>query len=219
MLTKHPTIAIDGPAASGKTTVGRLLARRLGLRFLDTGIMYRALAWTAMREGVPLSDGPALGRLAGSNSFEFAVQGVDVLSNERDPRFYTPAVDSGASQVAQWPEVRLALVRQQQDIASKGSIVMVGRDIGTIVSPGADLKVFLVASPEVRAHRRSLQDGSESSEDAYARILADIVERDQRDTQRSHSPLIAAKDAHRLDTEGMDVPQVVDRIMQLLGDC
>ena len=219
VLTKHPTIAIDGPAASGKTTVGRLLARRLGLRFLDTGIMYRALAWAAIQEGVPLSDGLALGQLAGSNSFEFAVQGVDVPSNERDPRFYTPEVDSGASQVAQWPEVRLALVRQQQDIASKGSIVMVGRDIGTIVSPGADLKVFLLASPEVRAHRRSLQDGSESSEDAYARILADIVERDRRDTQRSHSPLIAAEDAHRLDTEGMDVPQVVDRIMQLLGDC
>ena len=219
MLTKHPTIAIDGPAASGKTTVGRLLARRLGLRFLDTGIMYRALAWAAIQEGVPLSDGLALGQLAGSNSFAFAVQEVDVPSNERDPRFYTPEVDSGASQVAQWPEVRLALVRQQQDIASKGSIVMVGRDIGTIVSPGADLKVFLVASPEVRARRRSLQDGSESSEDAYARILADIVERDRRDTQRSHSPLIAAEDAHRLDTEGMDVPQVVDRIMQLLGDC
>ena len=225
VLTKQPTIAIDGPAASGKTTVGRLLARRLGLRFLDTGIMYRALAWTATREGVPLSDGPALGQLAGTNSFDFAVQGVDVPSNERDPRFYTPEVDSGASQVAQWPEVRLALVRQQQDIAARGSIVMVGRDIGTIVSPGADLKVFLVASPEVRARRRALQDssegqaGGEASEDAYARILTDIVERDQRDTQRSHSPLIAAEDAHRLDTEGMDVQQVVDRIMRLLGDC
>ena len=187
--------------------------------------MYRALAWTAIQEGVPLLDGPALGRLADSNSFEFAVEEATVSNEERDPRFYSPEVDSGASQVAQWPEVRLALVRQQQDIASKGSIVMVGRDIGTIVSPGADLKVFLVASPEVRAHRRALQTGSEgqaggeSSEDAYARILADIVERDQRDTQRSHSPLMAAENAHQLDTEGMDVQQVVDSIMRLLGDC
>ena len=176
--------------------------------------MYRALAWVAFRKGVSLSDGAALGQLASDETFEFAVQEGSASSGERDPRFYTPEVDSGASQVAQWPEVRTALVRQQRDIASKGSIVMVGRDIGTIVAPNADLKVFLVASPETRARRRMLQAGDEG---AYSRILADIKQRDQRDTQRSHSPLVAADDAHKLDTEGMDVEQVVDRIICMIG--
>ena len=176
--------------------------------------MYRALAWAAIQKGVTLSDGPALARLVASDDFEFTVQEGTAPDDGRESRLYTPEVDSGASQVAQWPEVRTALVRQQRDIASKGSIVMVGRDIGTIVAPKADLKVFLVASPETRARRRMLQAGDEG---AYGRILADIKQRDERDTQRSHSPLVAADDAHKLDTEGMDVEQVVDRIICMIG--
>ncbi len=196
--------------------MGRLLARKLGLRFLDTGVMYRALAWSAMRKGVSLSDGPALSLLAKYDSFEFAVQDGSTFDDARDPRFYTPEVDAGASKIAQQLEVREALVRQQQDIATKGSIVMVGRDIGTIVAPEATLKVFLMASAATRARRRAVQA---SDEGAYARILADMTERDERDSRRSHSPLVAADDAHRLDTEGLDAQQVVDRIIGLLGAC
>ena len=214
---KHPTIAIDGPAASGKTTVGRILACRLGYRFLDTGVMYRTLAWTAMHRGVSLSDGVALGKLATSDIFAFAVEEGNASSEERDKhrKLYTAEVGNAASQVAQWPEVREALVKQQQNIAGRGSIVMVGRDIGTMVAPRADLKVFLVASAETRARRRMLQTGEA---DSFPEVLAHMEERDRRDTQRSHSPLIPADDARKLDTEHMDPEQVVEKIMSWLGD-
>lgn len=219
---KHLTIAIDGPAASGKTTVGRLLASRLGLRFLDTGTMYRALAWCALHEGVSLSDGPVLRALAYSEALVALVEesweeaGMVASEHGRGHKLYTPAVDAAASQVAQWREVREALVQKQQDIAAKASIVMVGRDIGTKVAPQADLKVFLMASAETRARRRMLQMGNA---DSLSQVLAHITERDERDTQRSHSPLVPAKDAHRLDTEEMDAQQAVDRIMGWLGAC
>ena len=221
-LSRRPTIAIDGPAASGKTTVGRLLACRLGLRFLDTGIMYRALAWEAICQCVPLSDGPALSRLARGDIFSSVVEegvGCTYAGHGADPRsrnekLYTAEVDAASSEIAQWPDVREALVKQQQAMAAQGSMVMVGRDIGTVVAPGADLKVFLVASAETRAHRRALQAGDR---DAYERILADIVERDERDTQRSHSPLAVADDAHKLDTEGIDPEEVVERIIAWAG--
>ncbi len=215
--SKHPTIAIDGPAASGKTTVGRVLACRLGFRFLDTGVMYRTLAWTAMHKGVSLSDSVALGKLATSDIFAFAVEESNASSEERDEhrKLYTAEVGNAASQVAQWPEVREALVKQQQNIAGRGPLVMVGRDIGTMVAPRADLKIFLVASAETRARRRMLQTGKA---DSFPEVLAHMEERDKRDTQRSHSPLIPAADARKLDTEHMYPEQVVEKIMSWLGD-
>ncbi len=179
--------------------------------------MYRTLAWTAMHRGASLSDSVALGKLATSDIFAFAVEDGNASSEERDKhrKLYTAEVGNAASQVAQWPEVREALVKQQQNIAGRGSIVMVGRDIGTMVAPRADLKVFLVASAETRARRRMLQTGEA---DSFPEVLAHMEERDRRDTQRSHSPLIPADDARKLDTEHMDPEQVVEKIMSWLGD-
>ena len=178
--------------------------------------MYRALAWTAMDKGVSLSDGPALGQLATSQSFAFTVEESHSPAHEDGMQhgLHNPEVDGAASQVAQWPEVRDALVKQQRDIAAQGDIVMVGRDIGTKVAPQADLKVFLVASAETRARRRMLQ-GKETR--SLLQIQTDMEARDRRDTQRSHSPLASADDAHYLDTEGLDPQQVVERIMDWLG--
>ena len=221
---KPLTIAIDGAAASGKTTVGRLLARKLGLQFLDTGIMYRALAWEAIRQGIPLSDAPLLGQLATHHAFASVIQTFASVTQEEEApsddramyeELYTPEVDAAASQVAIWPEVREALVKQQQAMVAQGSMVIAGRDIGTVVAPNADLKVFLTASSETRARRRGLQEGNTNPQ---SQVRADIEARDKRDTERSHSPLIPADDARQLDTEGIDPQQVVEKILSWLDD-
>ena len=220
-------IAIDGPAASGKTTVGRLLAARLGFRFLDTGFGYRSLALLALRQGVSLSDGPGLEELARSPALQAAMneaaltaEGLASQEQDREPReLYTPEVGDAASQVAQRPAVREALVGQQRALASRGGIVMVGRDVGTVVLPHADLKVFLQASSETRARRRLLQRTAGGEERAFAQVLADIEERDQRDIHRSHSPLLPAEDARLLDTEQLDTRQTVEKILGWLGGC
>ena len=150
-------IAIDGPAAAGKTVVGRTLAHRLGFKYLDTGVMYRAIAWLARQKGISLQDAPALGELAESSQFSLEGQDssrVTVGGQELGEELRAPEISQLASQVAAVPAVRRAMVQQQQAMAGAENIVMVGRDIGTVVLPEADLKVFLNASPEERARRR-----------------------------------------------------------------
>lgn len=214
-------IAIDGPVASGKTVVGRLIAQRLGCRFLDTGIMYRAVTWIALSRGVELGDGEALTELAmslemrlvpGEAGDRLLVDGEDVTGSLREPE-----VDRGVSQVSAVSGVRRALVEQQRAIARQGSIVMVGRDIGTVVLPKADVKVFLTASVEVRARRRYSELQEKGSDISYEQVTSDLEWRDRIDSERADSPLRPADDAIQIDTDSPSVEDIAKRILAAAG--
>ena len=215
-------IALDGPVASGKTVVGRELARRLAFRYLDTGVMYRAITWLALRCATPLADEEGLGNLAHRNPVrpggpegDQVWVGKHQLGTElRDAR-----VERQVSLVAMVPQVRRVLVQQQRSLAREGNIVMVGRDIGTVVLPHADLKVFLSASPEQRAHRR-WRDLLERAQDVdFQQVLRETRERDELDTHRADSPLRPADDALTLDTGQLTVEQVVEKILAQVHRC
>jgi cytidylate kinase len=217
-------IAVDGSAASGKSTIGRLLAARLGYRFLDTGIMYRAVTWAALERGIDVHDAAALTRLAAS--IDMSV----VLTDPRDPaqarisidsrdvteHLRAPEVDENVSLVSRVAGVREALVQRQRAIAEPGRIVMAGRDIGTVVLPDAALKVYLDASPEERARRRYadfVASGRPVTEEA---VLQDLRRRDQIDRERDVSPLRPADDAVKIDTDGLTQEQVLERVLGLI---
>ena len=218
-MARPDTIAIDGPVASGKTTVGRLISRELDYRFLDTGIMYRAVTWMALEQGVDLDDGGALGRLAReavirlpSQSGAVIIGGLEVAEELRHPR-----VDRTVSLVSASAHVRTALVDQQRKIAEGGRIVVVGRDIGTVVLPLAELKLFLLATVEERARRRHLELKERGQGMEYEGVLKDLRARDELDTQREHSPLRPADDALLLDTDSMGLEQVMEKVRDLIG--
>jgi cytidylate kinase len=191
-------IAIDGPAGAGKSTVARAVADALGFAFLDSGAMYRAAALAALRGSDPTRVAVELGE-------RILLDGEDVTEEIR-----TPEVTDMASKVSADPAVREALVERQREIIAAGDHVAEGRDIGTVVWPGAELKVFLTATPEERARRRAVQLGA-----SYDMILTEQRIRDERDQQRAHSPLQAAEDAVELDTTGLDLDEVVARIVAL----
>jgi cytidylate kinase len=197
-------IAIDGPAGAGKSTVARALARRLGFTYLDSGALYRCVALVAL--AAPAEE-PA--RLARAARIEL---GERVLLDGRDvtEEIRTLEVSEMASRVASDPAVREALVALQRELVSRGDMVAEGRDIGTVVAPGAQLKVFLIADPAERARRRAAELGLD-----HGAVLEELRQRDQRDSEREHSPLRAARDAVRLDTTGLSVEQVVERIVAL----
>lgn len=205
-------IAIDGPAGAGKSTVGRALARRLGVDYLDTGAMYRAVTFAAIRRGVAESDAAAVAELAPDIDLRIdgdavLVDGVDATSAIRG-RDVTEAV----SRVAANPAVREVLVRRQRAwVADRGGAVVEGRDIGTVVFPDADLKLYVTASPRVRAERRVLEIGGDVDE-----VERSIVMRDRADASRTHSPLAEADDAVVVDTTARTVDEVVDHIVVLL---
>ena len=216
-------IAIDGPAASGKSTVGETLAERLGFLYFDTGAMYRAVTQAALFRGIPIDDEPAMTTLAESldidiepltvsdgRQYTVLVDGTDVTWAVRSPE-----VDAHVSDVSALAPVRDAMVRQQRRIAEKGRVVMVGRDIGTVVFPEAPLKVYLDASPEERALRRfrELRDRQQPAD--YDAILEAVRRRDAIDSGREASPLRAAEDAVHINTEGLGVDQVVAAIVPL----
>jgi cytidylate kinase len=214
------TIALDGPAASGKSSIGAALARELGYRFLDTGAMYRAVTWIALQRGVDVHDETALTALAqrativapSDTSHDWVsvmVDGEDVTPHLRDP-----SVEANVSLVSRVPGVRAALVQIQRDIAREGMLVMAGRDIGTVVMPDADLKVFLDASNEVRARRRARQEGIEHESDITS-IREEIAQRDGIDSTREASPLTPASGAVIINTDDMTVEEVVLRIAAL----
>ena len=213
-------IAIDGPVASGKTSVGSLLATRLGYRFLDTGLMYRAVTWAAIRRGAALADAAGLARLAtevsvnlsagGSGRSRLLVGAEDVTDHLRDPD-----VGRHVSAVSAVGEVREFLVSEQRRIAGDGAIVMVGRDIGTVVLEDAEMKVYLIASAESRARRRYLEDAPQSL-GGLQRILDGLTHRDRFDSTRAVSPLRPADDAVIIDTEDLDLDQVVDTVAALI---
>lgn len=216
-------IAIDGPSGAGKSTVAKAVAKQLGFSCLDTGAMYRAVAWKALQEGIDLADNEVLGQLALANDIEFGheegnpapkqvlIDGIDVTDAIR-----TMEIDKAVSPVSAAPAVRTALVAQQQRIGKKGNYVVEGRDIGTVVFPDAELKIFLTASDEERAHRRVRQncDRGIGSMD-YQEVLADLRRRDEYDSTRATSPLKPADDAVMLDSTENYIEDVIDRICLL----
>jgi cytidylate kinase len=222
MSEKAPTrqgkvIAIDGPAAAGKTVVGRAVARRLGYTFLDTGIMYRALTWLALRQGLAMDDEPALGHLAYSSPMRPTGKegdGVELQDRELVQELRSPEVDRNVSLVSRVSEVRRALVDQQRQLAAAGGMVMVGRDIGTVVLPGADLKLFMSAPVEARAKRRWQEMRELGHEVELDQVLQETRARDETDSQRGDSPLVAAPDSISVDTGHLSVDQVVEKVLE-----
>lgn len=216
-------IAIDGPAASGKSTVAKALARRLGVRHLDTGAMYRAVAWLALEEGIPLDDAEGLALLAREHpvTFDYAegapiATAVHVAGRDVTAEIRSPETDAAVSPVAAVPAVRAALVARQRALADAHDTVVEGRDIGTVVFPHADVKVFLTASAEERARRRQGDLAAQGHEVGQAEVQARLARRDHIDSTREASPLEAAPDAKLLDTTGLSVEQVVDRLVGMV---
>lgn len=250
-MSKPVTIAIDGPAASGKSTIGKLLADRLEYRYFDsgsayrtrrgqerfyparrrflyfdTGAMYRAVTWVALQRGMDLSDEAAVTALA--ERIE-----IDVTYPTRaDGRQYTvfadgeditweirrPEVDAHVSVVAAYPGVRAALTEQQRRIGRRGAVVMVGRDIGTVVMPDADVKIYLDASVEERARRRDREVAARGGQPDYEQILRDMRRRDRIDSERDAAPLRPAENAVIINTDGLTVQQVLDAVLQLVRE-
>jgi cytidylate kinase len=203
-------IAIDGPAGAGKSTVARAVAAELGLTYLDSGAMYRCVALAALAGGVDLDDGAALGALA--RGLEIALEGTRVRLDGRDvgAEIRTPAVTAAASRVSVHPRVREAMVARQRQLIAAGRYVAEGRDIGTVVSPEAPLKVFLTATDEERARRRAAETGED-----FESVLDAQRRRDARDSEREHGALRAAADAVEIDTSSMSLEKVVGRIVSL----
>jgi CMP/dCMP kinase len=213
-------IAIDGPVGSGKSTVTRRVAEMLGYTHLDSGAMYRAVAWKALRDGVPLDSPAQLGTLAESARIDLVPRDgkLHVILDGEDisDLIRTHAVSNAASIVAVVPGVRHPMVAEQRRAGAQGGVVMEGRDIGTIVFPHADRKIYLDASPEVRAGRRrsELQEKGEALE--LEKVLADVIERDRRDKAREMSPLVRAADAVVVDNTAMDAEETA-RVIVLLA--
>lgn len=220
-------VAIDGPSGAGKSTVAKAVAKKLEFSCLDTGAMYRSVAWLALQRGLALDDDEALGELARTSTIEFAaepgdvlpkrvsIDGTDVTSDIR-----TAEIDQAVSPVSAAPSVREAMVYQQRRVGAAGNYVIEGRDIGTTVFPDADVKVFLTASDEERAHRRVRQnvDRGVGSID-YDEVLADLQRRDIYDSSRVTSPLCAADDAVVIDSTGLYIEDVIKRICGLVAEC
>jgi cytidylate kinase len=209
-------IAIDGPAGAGKSTVARALARRLGFFLLDTGAIYRAVALSASRTGVAFSDGPRLAEIARVLPLRFDPSGKVWLGDEDvSQAIRTPEMSQGASTVSAHPEVRDALLELQRTLARGGGCVVEGRDIGTVVLPWAPVKVFLTASPEVRARRRYDELRQKGIPVDYDETLRELKERDHRDSTRAVAPLKQADDAVPLDTSNLAQDQVIAQLEDL----
>jgi cytidylate kinase len=217
-VRKPLIIAIDGPSGVGKGTVARAIASELGYRHVDSGAMYRAVGWKAIRDGVPLEDEAAVAALAEGaridvSSTHVTIDGVDVTRAIR-----TPEIDRAAAGVARLPRVRSVLVEQQRQMGINGAIVMEGRDIGTVVFPDADVKLYLDASPEERARRRASDPAHTGVPAAVSEVATLLTQRDEIDRTRTASPLYAAKDALIVDTTGKSVEQVVAEAMAVIRE-
>ncbi len=211
---KRLIIAIDGPSGAGKGTVARAIAGALGYRHIDSGAMYRAVGWKALRHGVPLDDQDAVAELARDSRINIQDTSVAIDSVDVTRAIRTPEIDRAAAAVARLPKVRAVLVERQRELGSDGGVVMEGRDIGTVVFPRADVKIYLDASPEERARRRAIDPAHSGVPAAVSDVATLLTERDQQDRTRTASPLYAAADAIVVDTTGKSVEEVVGDVME-----
>ncbi len=220
-MTRPETIAIDGSAASGKSTIAALLSQKLDYHYLDTGVMYRAVTWATLAAGVDPQEEAAVSSLAATLELEIQHSTTDgtpstVLVNGQDvtQKIRQPDVDANVSLVSSYPKVRQILTAEQRRIARQGAIIMVGRDIGTVVLPDAELKIFTQASAEERARRRYEQLAQTTTAITYEDVLAAIIERDNKDKQKPISPMVAADDAIIINTDGITAEEVIQQILQ-----
>jgi len=212
-------VAIDGPVGSGKSTVARRVAERLGYLYLDTGAMYRAVGLLATEAGVPLDDEAAVAPVAAAARLRFDGRG-HLYAGERDVSGLIRSLEMGAaaSVVSVLPGVRRLLVERQRELGAGADVVMEGRDIGTNVFPGADVKVFLTARPEVRAARRAAELRAEGDDVDVREVLEALMERDRRDSEREVAPLRRAADAAEVDTSELTLDEVVDAVVAIVGE-
>jgi cytidylate kinase len=209
-------IAIDGPAASGKSTLGKAISGELRYPFLDTGQMYRAVTRKALTRGVAPHDSEALTQIAKSTRFKLSPRGLEVDGVPAGPDLHSPDVDSAVSEVSAHAEVRAVLVHLQRELADDGSIVMAGRDIGTTVLPDAAVKLWVTASDEERARRRLQDQPEEMEREGRSAAVARLGSRDRYDSTRAHSPLQRAPDAILVDTDGRTPGQVLDHALEII---
>lgn len=210
-------IAIDGPSGAGKSTIAKAVAKRLGIDYIDTGAMYRAVALKMLSEGLTMEDGPALADMLARTVIDFDGGSVFLDGNAVDSLIRTPEVSKAASDCSALAPVRAKLVELQRKMGQTKSVIMDGRDIGTNVLTDAEYKYFLTASPEERARRRHKQMRQKGQESNYDKVLAQIIERDHNDSTRALNPLRKAEDAEEIDSTDMSIDQVVNYICSKVG--
>jgi len=213
---KALTIAIDGPSGAGKGTVARAVAKQLGYRHVDSGAMYRPVGWQALRDGVALDDEESVARIAAAAQLSVSDDAVTIDGTDVTRAIRTPEIDRAATAVARLPQVRVALVARQRAFGAQGGLVMEGRDIGTVVFPHADVKVYLDASPDERARRRAHDPAHSGGPVAVADVANALTARDELDRTRPVSPLYAAADAVVVDTTGLSIEEVVAAVLNLI---
>ena len=212
-----PVIAIDGPSGAGKGSVSRAVAEALGCRYVDTGAMYRAVAWLAAHRGLALDDEPAVRRLAERADLTLDGGGVTVAGHDVTHRIRNGTIDAAAARVARMPSVRRVLVGRQRGYADAGGLVMEGRDIGTTVFPDADVKIYLDATPEERAARRAADPAHGLGRaSTLSDVASALAARDRSDRTRDSSPLVMADDAVRVDTTGLVLETVIERVLSIV---
>ena len=218
MSSRRLIIAIDGPSGAGKGTVAREIARRLGYRHLDTGAMYRAVAWKALHDRVPLENEDAVAEMAQCAALDIGPSSVVIDGHDVTDAIRTPEIDRAAAATARLAKVRAALVERQRQEGASGGIVMEGRDIGSVVFPDAEVKIFLDASPEERARRRAADPAHGMSRAAAAADVAtEMAARDQSDRTRSTSPLKKSEGAVELDTTGLSIEETVEKVLAIVN--
>jgi cytidylate kinase len=210
------TIAIDGPSGAGKGTVARAIAEALGYRHVDSGAMYRAVGWKAIHDGVPLDNEQRIEALASRSAISLMDSAVTIDGHDVTRAIRTPEIDRAAAAVARLPRVRAVLVERQRQLGTEGGIVMEGRDIGTVVFPNADVKVYLDASPEERARRRATDPAHSGGPSAVSDVATLLTARDELDRTRTASPLYAAPDAVVVDTTGKAIDEVVREVLDVV---
>ena len=208
-------VAIDGPSGAGKGTVARAIARELGYRHVDSGAMYRAIGWKALDAAISLDDEQAVAELAGRSRITVSDAAVTIDGTDVTRAIRTPEIDRAAASVARLPRVRAVLVERQRQMGAGGGVVMEGRDIGTVVFPNADVKIYLDAAPEERARRRAT-DPAHNGPIAVADVANALTARDEIDRTRAASPLYAASDAFVVDTTGKPIGEVVNEVLEIV---